>query len=44
MANEGDTMTAYCKKCQQETTWIYRIYMLGKEIWECMVCKGRLYR
>jgi hypothetical protein len=43
MAKEGDTMKAHCGTCQQETTWIYQIYMLGKEIWECMGCRKRRY-
>jgi len=43
MPKEDDTKTAHCKKCERETTWIYRIFMLGKEIWECMTCGTRYY-
>ncbi len=41
MPQEGDTKTIYCEKCQRETTWIFRIFMLGKEIWECIESKTR---
>jgi ribosomal protein L37AE/L43A len=43
MPKEDETKTAYCKKCERETTWIYRIFMLGKEIWECLTCGTRYY-
>jgi hypothetical protein len=38
MPKEGDTMTAYCKQCEHETTWVYCLFMLGKDIWECKEC------
>jgi hypothetical protein len=43
MPKEGDTMTAYCGKCVRDTTWIYRLYMFGKEIWECEHCGTRYF-
>jgi hypothetical protein len=44
MPKSGDTMTGYCGKCQRETTWLYRLFMFGKDIWECQECKTRYYR
>jgi len=41
MPEEGETMITYCSKCQRDTTWIYCIFMLGKEIWECKDCGSR---
>ena len=43
MSKEGDTKTVYCDKCLRETTWLYCIYMLGKEIWQCKECGRRHY-
>jgi hypothetical protein len=41
MPKEGDTMTGYCKHCERETTWVYCLFMLGKDIWECKECGNR---
>jgi hypothetical protein len=43
MPQPGDTMTAYCGKCERETTWLYCIFMFGKDIWECKECGARRY-
>ena len=43
MAQEGETKTAHCKKCERETTWVYCFYMYGKEVWECEECHTRYH-
>jgi len=43
MPKQGDTMTGHCGKCERETTWVYCIFMFGKDIWECLECKTRYY-
>jgi ribosomal protein L37AE/L43A len=39
VVNEGDTSTAYCNNCQQETEWtlIQRVF---HNVWKCLICGG----
>ena len=41
MRTEGETIKRYCETCAQETIWVYLMYLWGKELWECQVCKTR---
>jgi len=43
MPQEGDTKKGHCSKCERETTWVYRDFMFGKDIWECQDCKNKYY-
>jgi hypothetical protein len=41
MPRVGDTMEAYCKTCDRETTWLFKAFF--RRWWECMGCGTKRY-
>jgi hypothetical protein len=40
MPKKGEKRIVYCKKCKQETRWIYVNWVL-KKFWLCLRCTAR---